>query len=252
MAEPVRVQKAIAHSGLMSRRVAEEAILAGRVEVDGRRAALGDRVDVVRQQVTLDGVPIPLNPELETHLLYKPLGVVSTSSDPQGRQTVVDLVPTSKRVYPVGRLDSDSEGLILLTNDGDLANLVTHPRYGITKTYVVVVESEVPPAAIRRLTEGIELDDGLARARSARAIARQGDATMVELVMGEGRNREVRRMFDAIGHPVKSLVRTAVGPLTDRSLRPGQSRLLTVEEVRRILASGEPSATEAEAAPDDR
>ena len=160
MAEPVRAQKAIAHSGLMSRRLAEEAILAGRVEVDGRRIVLGDRVDVSTQQVTLDGIPIPVNPDLETHLLFKPLGVISTASDPQGRETVVDLVPTSKRVYPVGRLDSDSEGLILLTNDGDLANRVTHPRYGITKTYVVIVDGRPAPAAVRRLTEGVELDDG--------------------------------------------------------------------------------------------
>jgi 23S rRNA pseudouridine2605 synthase len=227
----------------MSRRLAEEAIVAGRVEVDGRRAVLGDRVEVTSQTVTLDGVPIPLNPELETHLLYKPLGVISTASDPQGRPTVVDLVATEKRVYPVGRLDSDSEGLILLTNDGDLANLVTHPRYGVTKTYVVVIEGELSPAGLRRVTDGIELDDGPARARSARILAMQGDATMVEMVMGEGRNREVRRMFDAIGHPVRSLVRTAIGPLTDRSLRPGQSRPLTVEEVRRLVAFAEEPET---------
>ena len=241
MAEPVRAQKAIAHSGLMSRRLAEEAIVAGRVEVDGRRIVLGDRVDVSIQLVTLDGIPIPLNPDLETHLLYKPLGVISTASDPQGRETVVDLVPTSKRVYPVGRLDSDSEGLILLTNDGDLANRVTHPRYGITKTYVVIVDGRPAPAAIRRLTEGVELDDGPARARSARIIGQQSESSMVEMVMEEGRNREIRRMFDVVGHPVESLVRTAIGTLSDRSLRPGQSRLLTVDEVRRLLASGEPT-----------
>ncbi len=177
MAEPVRAQKAIAHSGLMSRRLAEEAILAGRVEVDGRRIVLGDRVDVSTQQVTLDGIPIPVNPDLETHLLFKPLGVISTASDPQGRETVVDLVPTSKRVYPVGRLDSDSEGLILLTNDGDLANRVTHPRYGITKTYVVIVDGRPAPAAVRRLTEGVELDDGRGTGEIGpdRRAARRGD-----------------------------------------------------------------------------
>lgn len=239
MAEPVRAQKAIAHSGLMSRRLAEEAILAGRVEVDGRRIVLGDRVDVATQGVTLDGIPIPLNPDLETHLLYKPAGVISTASDPQGRETVVDLVPTSKRVYPVGRLDSDSEGLILLTNDGDLAHRVTHPRYGITKKYVVIVDGRPSPAALRRLNEGVDLDDGPARARSARIVGQQGESTMIEMVMGEGRNREIRRMFEVVGHRVESLVRTAIGPLSDRSLRPGQSRLLTIDEIRRLLASGE-------------
>ena len=154
MADPIRAQKAIAHSGLMSRRLAEEAILAGRVAVDGRQIVLGDRVDVSTQQVTLDGVPIPVNPELETHLLYKPLGVISTASDPEGRETVVGLIPTTRRVYPVGRLDSDSEGLILLTNDGDLANRVTHPRYGITKTYVVLVEGRPSRAAIKEPDRG--------------------------------------------------------------------------------------------------
>ncbi len=237
MADPVRAQKAIAHSGLMSRRLAEEAILAGRVAVDGRQIVLGDRVDVSTQQVTLDGVPIPVNPELETHLLYKPLGVISTASDPEGRETVVGLIPTTRRVYPVGRLDSDSEGLILLTNDGDLANRVTHPRYGITKTYVIVVDGRPSRAAIRALTEGVILDDGPARAKSARIVGHEGESTMIELVMNEGRNREIRRMFEMVGHPVQSLVRTAIGPITDRSLRAGQSRLLSVEETVRLLGS---------------
>jgi len=238
VAEPVRAQKAIANSGLMSRRSAEEAIASGRVAVDGRTIGLGDRVDVSAQLLTIDGVPIPLNPDLETYLVYKPVGVISTASDPQGRPVVVDLVPTEQRLYPVGRLDSDSEGLILLTNDGELANRVTHPRYGITKKYVAVTSGRPTAAQIRRLMTGVDLEDGPARALSARVVSRGQDETMVEMVMGEGRNREIRRMFEAIGHEVARLVRTAIGPLSDKSLRPGDSRKLSVEEISRLLASG--------------
>jgi 23S rRNA pseudouridine2605 synthase len=238
VAEAVRAQKAIANSGLMSRRAAEEAIASGRVAVDGKTIGLGDRVDVTAQVLTIDGAPIPLNPDLETHLLYKPVGVISSASDPQGRTVVVDLVRSEHRLYPVGRLDSDSEGLILLTNDGELANRVTHPRYGITKKYVALVAGRPTAADVRRLTTGVEIDDGPARAMSARIIRRSGDETMVELVLGEGRNREVRRMFEAIGYQVTRLVRTAIGPIADQSLKAGQSRLLSIAEINRLLASG--------------
>jgi 23S rRNA pseudouridine2605 synthase len=240
MEDSVRLQKAIANAGLMSRRAAEDAIGEGRVQVDGRKARLGDRVDVRTQQVTLDGVPIPVNPDLETHLLYKPVGVISSVSDPQGRQTVVDLVPSENRLYPVGRLDYDSEGLILLTNDGELANRVSHPRYGIQKKYVALITGGPSNTDIRRLTEGIELDDGPARALAARVVDRRGAETMVELTMSEGRNREVRRMFEAIGLEVTRLVRTAIGPIADRSLKEGESRRLSIREVRELLASGAP------------
>ena len=238
MADPIRVQKAISGAGLMSRRAAEEAIRRGRVAIDGMEAVLGDRVDVGTQQVTLDGAPLPVNPDLETYLLYKPAGVISSASDPQGRRTVVDLVAAGRRLYPVGRLDYESEGLILLTNDGDLANRVTHPRYGIVKRYLALIAGSPGKADIRRLTEGIDLDDGPARALSAQVVGRQGAQTMVEMTMGEGRNREVRRMFEALGYDVVSLVRTAIGPITDRSLKPGQSRRLSAAEIRDLLASG--------------
>jgi 23S rRNA pseudouridine2605 synthase len=222
----------------MSRRAAENAIRQGRVAVDGETVVLGDRVDVSTQRVTVDGIPVPVNPDLETHLVYKPPGVVSTATDPVGRRTVVELVPTKTRLFPVGRLDYDSEGLILLTNDGDLANRVTHPRYGIVKSYLALVHGAPGKADIRRLTAGIELDDGTARALSATAVGRKGDETMVELTMGEGRNREIRRMFEAMGLEVTRLVRTAIGPISDRSLQPGQSRRLTPSEIRDLLASG--------------
>jgi pseudouridine synthase len=238
VAEPVRAQKAIANSGLMSRRSAEEAIASGRVAVDGQTIGLGDRVDITAQVLTIDGVPIPLNPELETYLVYKPVGVISTASDPQGRPVVVDLVSTERRLYPVGRLDSDSEGLILLTNDGELANRVTHPRFGISKKYVALISGRPTDAEIRRLTKGVDLDDGPARALSAKVMSRRQDETMVEMVLGEGRNREIRRMFEAIGHKVLRLVRTAIGPLSDQTLKPGESRKLTIDEINRLLASG--------------
>jgi 23S rRNA pseudouridine2605 synthase len=240
MADAVRVQKAVAGAGLMSRRAAEEAIREGRVTIDGTTAVLGDRVDVSTQRVTVDGIPIPVNPELETHLLYKPTGVVSSASDPEGRPTVVDLVPGERRLYPVGRLDYDSEGLILLTNDGDLANRVTHPRYGIVKRYLALVEGSPGRAELRRLTSGIDLEDGPARALTAAVAGRKGAETMVELTMGEGRNREIRRMFEAMGLEVTRLVRTAIGPITDRSLKPGQSRRLSASEIRDLLGSGSP------------
>jgi 23S rRNA pseudouridine2605 synthase len=238
MADAIRVQKAIADAGLMSRRAAEEVIRQGRVAVEGKPVVLGDRVDVASQSVTVDGVPIPVNPESETYLLYKPAGVISSASDPEGRKTVVDLVPGRGRLYPVGRLDYDSEGLILLTNDGDLADRVTHPRYGIVKRYLALVRGNPGKPEMRRLTEGIGLDDGQARALSASIVGRQGAQTMVELTMGEGRNREVRRMFEAMGYEVTRLVRTAIGPIADRSLKPGHARRLSNIEIRDLLASG--------------
>jgi 23S rRNA pseudouridine2605 synthase len=229
-----RVQKVISRAGLMSRRAAEELISKGRISIDDRVAVLGDRVDPSTQRVLVDGVPIPVAPDLRTYLVNKPLGVISTADDPEGRRTVVDLVADDIRVWPVGRLDADSEGLILVSNDGELTNRVTHPRFGITKTYTVVMEGMPSKSTVRRLTDGVELDDGPAAAVSARIVDRSNDTTMIELVLNEGRNREIRRMCDAIGHPVVRLVRTAIGPLTDRTLRPGAVRLLEPAEVTEL------------------
>jgi len=183
----------------------------------------------------VDGVPLPVRPGLVYYLLNKPQGVVSTADDPQGRTTVVELVPAGTRVYPVGRLDADSEGLILLTNDGDLANAVTHPSFGVPKTYLALVGGHPGSASLRALCEGVVLEDGPAAARAARLIDRHGAQSLVEIVMGEGRKREIRRMLDAIGHPVERLVRTAIGPVADRALRPGEWRPLTLEEVRALF-----------------
>jgi 23S rRNA pseudouridine2605 synthase len=239
MAERIRIQKAIAASGLMSRRKAEEAVEAGRVRLGDKVAILGDRVDVDSETLTLDGVPVPVDPDLETHLLYKPRGVISSASDTHGRKTVVDLIDSSARLYPVGRLDSDSEGLILVSNDGELTNRVTHPRYGITKKYVAKLDGTPAPGEIRAVTAGIELDDGPARALRAKVIESSGGEALVELVMVEGRNREVRRMMSAVGYEVVRLVRTAIGPISDRNLKPGESRRLTAVEIHDLLESGE-------------
>jgi 23S rRNA pseudouridine2605 synthase len=235
MAERIRIQKAIAHSGLMSRRAAEEAMLEGRVLLNGMPVVLGDRVDPESDVLTLDGAPIPVAPGVSTYLLYKPVGVISTADDPQGRPTVVELVDSEHRIYPVGRLDAESEGLILVSNDGELTNRVTHPGYGITKKYLAEVSGSPSKQTVARLTEGVELDDGLALAESARLVDSQPTRSLVEVVMVEGRNREVRRMFSALGHEVTRLVRTAIGPISDPHLKPGESRRLTTAEIKQLL-----------------
>lgn len=235
MAERIRIQKAIANAGLMSRRAAEEAMLDGRVKLNGEAVVLGDRVDLESDLLTLDGVLVSVDPEVETHLLNKPLGVISTADDPQGRQTVVDLIDSRRRLYPVGRLDADSEGLILISNDGELTHRVTHPSFGVTKTYLAEVGGAVGDTAVRQLISGVELDDGLAKAKRAVVKDRTSSRSLVEVVMVEGRNREVRRMMDHIGYPIVSLARTAIGSLTDRRLKPGESRLLNASELRKVF-----------------
>jgi 23S rRNA pseudouridine2605 synthase len=197
-------------------------------------AHLGQKVDPDTARVEVDGVRLPVRPGLVYYLLYKPAGVVSTADDPQGRPTVIGLVPPGVRVYPVGRLDIDTEGLLLLTTDGDLTALVTHPRHGVTKTYVARVAGIPSKAVLRSLEEGVDLEDGPAAARSARLVDALGGEALVEVVMGEGRKREVRRMLEAVGHPVAHLVRTKIGPIQDRSLAPGTWRHLTLDEVRAL------------------
>ncbi len=232
-----RIQKVIAHSGYASRRRAEELVAAGRVTIDGRPARIGDKVDRKHVAIEVDGIPLPVQPGLVYLLVNKPIGVVSTAADTHGRPTVVALAGVAERVYPVGRLDADSEGLILLTNDGALTERLTHPRYGVEKTYTVLVEGAVGVGAVRRLTDGIVLDDGPAAAVRARVVDRRPGKTLLEIVMGEGRKREVRRMCAAIGHPVARLVRTAIGPLRDPNLRPGAVRPLELDEIRTLYAA---------------
>lgn len=205
-------------------------IAQGRVTVNGEVASVGDRI-LVDDVVAVDGVRLPLDPDLVTWLVYKPPGVVSTMDDPQDRPTVTSLVPSHPITKPVGRLDLHSEGLLLMTNDGDLALVVTHPRYGIPKTYQALIGGKVTNAQLNQLTEGVALDDGMARARSARVVASQGQQSMVEIVMAEGRKREVRRMLEAVELQVERLVRTAIGSIVDRTLKPGAYRALTFDEI---------------------
>jgi len=225
-----RLQKVLARVGVGSRRTCEDLIAAGRVTVDGQVAVLGRRVDPDTALIEVDGAPIGVRPGLVHYLLNKPTGVVTTADDPEGRPTVVGLVPDDPRVFPVGRLDVNTEGLLLLTNDGELAQRLTHPSYGVEKEYVVEVRGAPTRAVLRQLREGIELKDG----PTAPARAALLDASVVRLTIHEGRNRQVRRMCEAVGHPVVRLVRTRIGPIADRSLAPGAWRALSLEEVRAL------------------
>jgi 23S rRNA pseudouridine2605 synthase len=229
----MRLAKYLAHAGVASRRAAEDLIRAGRVSVAGEIVTDPARDVDEASDVRFDGDRVA--PEsLEVHMLNKPAGVVSTARDTHGRPTVIELVPSGRRLYPVGRLDADTTGLILLTNDGELANRLTHPRYGVPRTYLARVEGgPVPEHKLRRLREGVELDDGL----TAPAKVRQVERGVLELTIKEGRKRQVRRMCDAIGHPVTELTRIAFGPLRLQDLAPGRHRRLTQAEVERLRQS---------------
>jgi 23S rRNA pseudouridine2605 synthase len=225
-----RLQKVLARLGFGSRRICEELIADERVTVGGEIAVLGRRVDVEDDIVAVDGAVVGIRPGLIYYVLNKPIGVITTADDPQGRPTVVQIVPSEPRVFPVGRLDADTEGLLLLTNDGDLTHKLTHPSFGVEKEYLASVEGTPSRGAIRQLREGIELDDGPTSPARVTAV----DDRLLRITIHEGRNRQVRRMCDAIGHPVERLVRTRIGPFVDRKLKPGEWRELTREEVRTL------------------
>ena len=225
-----RLQKVLARFGVGSRRVSEDLIAEGRVTVNGEVAILGRRVDPDNDQIVVDGVPLSVRPGLVYYLLNKPPGVVTTAADPQDRPTVVQMVPPQPRVFPVGRLDADTEGLLLLTNDGDLAHRLTHPRFGVEKEYLVEVAATPTAGALRTLRDGVALDDG----PTAPARVTLLPPTALRVVIHEGRNRQVRRMCEAVGHPVQRLVRVRVGPIAERSLAPGSWRALSADEVRAL------------------
>ena len=232
-AEGERLQKVLARTGFGSRRACEELIAEGRVRVNGETAVLGRRIDLDHDHVEVDGVAVGVRADLVYYLLNKPGGVVTTVSDPQGRTTVTDLVPVEPRVFPVGRLDADTEGLLVLTNDGDLAHRLTHPAFGVEKEYLAEVAGLPSPGTVRRLREGVALKDGVTAPARVSLVA----PGVLRVTIHEGRNRQVRRMCAAVGHPVVRLVRTRIGPIAERGLRPGAWRPLTMAEVRRLQAS---------------
>ena len=223
---PERVQKVLARIGVGSRRASELLIAEGRVTVNGDVVALGDRVGP-DDELAVDGVVYTTLPDSVTYLLNKPAGVVTTASDPQGRPTVIELVPGTPRVFPVGRLDLGTEGLLLLTNDGTLSHRLTHPSFGVEKEYLAEVEGRPSRQTLRRLREGVELDDGPTAPAKVSLI----EPSLIRLTIHEGRNRQVRRMCDAVGHPVLRLVRTRIGPIADPRLKPGFSRRLSSDEL---------------------
>jgi 23S rRNA pseudouridine2605 synthase len=235
-----RLQKVLASRGWGSRRACEELIATGRVTVNGEVAELGRRVDLQHDVVEVDGAPVGTRPDLVHYLLNKPPGVVTTADDPHGRPTVISLVPPEPRVFPVGRLDAATEGLLLLMNDGELAHRLAHPGHGVDKEYLVTVGGgAVRPGALRRLRDGVELDDGI----TAPAKVSQPEPGVLRITIHEGRNRQVRRMCEAVGHPVTRLVRTRIGPLQDRRLAPGRWRHLSPAEIRQLaLATTRPTS----------
>ncbi|MBD7916949.1 rRNA pseudouridine synthase [Cellulomonas sp. Sa3CUA2] len=237
--EGVRLQKVLASAGLGSRRACEELIAAGRVSVGGQVVTeLGVRVDPLTAVIHVDGMRVQLDSSIITLALNKPVGVVSTMHDPEGRPSLAQYVANrEERLFHVGRLDADSEGLLLLTNDGELANRLAHPSHGVPKTYLVEVEGRVREALGQQLKRGIELEDGTVQVDEFKIVQVASHASLVEVVLHEGRNRVVRRVFEEVGHPVARLVRTRIGPIRLGDLRPGRTRVLSKTEVGSLMTA---------------
>jgi len=237
----IRLQKVLAAAGIGSRRSCEELIAAGRVSVNGARVLhMGLRVDPQTAVIEVDGDRINVRDDVVYLALNKPRGVLSAMSDDRGRRTVADLVTDRpERLFHVGRLDADSEGLLLLTNDGELAHRLTHPSFGIRKTYIAEVAGPVPREVGRALRAGVELEDGDARVDSFRVVGRSGSRVMVEVALHEGRKHIVRRLLGAVGHPVQRLVRTEIGPIRLGDLRPGKTRPLNRSELAALFKAAE-------------
>lgn len=234
-----RLQKVLAAAGLGSRRACEELITQGRVEVDRKVAdQLGTRVDPHRQEIRVDGERLP-NPKRVVYLLNKPVGVVTTNYDPSGRSRVVDLVPGDQRLFAIGRLDRMSEGLILVTNDGELANLLSHPRYGVEKKYLVQVAGVPGAEVLEQLRRGVTIAEGHVHAKRVEVRSQHKESAVLEMVLDEGKNREIRRMLARLGHKVHQLKRVAVGPLTLGNLLPGQWRPLAWSEIETLRKAAE-------------
>ncbi len=235
-----RLQKVLAAAGIASRRECETLIRDGRVEVDGQTVTvLGTRVEPHQQEIRVDGTVLP-KPRHVYYLVNKPAGVVSTSRDPQRRARVVDLVPAHTRLFTIGRLDRSSEGMIILTNDGELTNQLTHPRYGIAKTYRALVVGSPTAETIDKLRQGVHLAEGVARVASLTVRNRRARGTELEIVLTEGRNREIRRILAKVGHKVQQLRRVAIGPIRLGRMAPGEYRLLSLDEVRQLRQAVQP------------
>jgi 23S rRNA pseudouridine2605 synthase len=229
-----RLQRALARAGVASRRASEDLIRRGRVSVNGRVATLGDKIDGSTDRVTVDGIAVSLDPDLKYFAFHKPAGVTSTASDPHAETDLTSFFPPGPRVFAVGRLDRESEGLLLFTNDGELANRLLHPRHAVEREYLAEVEGAPTDRHAARLRRGVELDDGVARAAAATPVARAGGRGAVRLVLTEGRKREVRRMLAAVGLPVRRLVRVRYGPIRLGRMPAGQTRALSTAEVRAL------------------
>ncbi len=231
----VRLQKVLADCGLGSRRRCEELIKAGRVRVNRRVAVLGDRVDPESDRITVDGIPLRPGGEKKYLLLNKPVGYITTVRDTRGRATVMDLVQEEGRLFPVGRLDKDTRGLLLLTNDGYLAQILLHPSMGVEKTYLVMAEGYVTREGLSRLRKGIRLEEGMTAPAKVRVLGRYGNRCLLEFTLHEGKKRQIRRMCAAVGLRVVDLVRTRFGPLELKGLEEGSYRHLSEREVRELM-----------------
>jgi 23S rRNA pseudouridine2605 synthase len=238
-----RLQKVLAAAGLGSRRTCERLVIEGRVSVNGRPARIGQRARPGIDRITVDGVPLPAMERFAYYLVNKPVGVICSAPGAKAQKSVVELVPESPRVFPVGRLDVATEGLIVLTNDGELAYRLGHPKFGVEKEYVVRVAHELSREAVNRLRRGVELDDGPTEPARVNLLGPRA----LRVVLHEGRNRQVRRMCEAVGYQVVSLARTRIGPLSSKGLAPGHWRHLSAEEVRALWGATAPGGVGAPA-----
>lgn len=250
MARDTRLQKMLADCGVASRRKAEEMIEAGRVSVNGVRASIGDKVDVARDKVTLDGEPVRPDSEKMYIMVHKPRGYITTVSDDRGRKCVSELVEElGVRLYPIGRLDKDSEGLLLMTNDGEFANLISHPSTHVQKTYRVTVRPGVNEEQLTRMSVGMEIEGKMTAPATIRVLEQQQGRVVLEFVIHEGRNRQIRKMCEAVGLEVARLKRTAIGGVKLGMLPQGQFRDLEPDEVRRLRMAAQKKGAQNKANP---